>query len=288
MTRRLWFPGWRCFAWVFLAAFPSLSVALGGFGQAAAQPAPSKSDQVPAQSAWSELIRRSAAQYKMFRKTADRTPLVLQAKPILRWANNTRLTEDGFTYLWIGQGRPEAVACIYSWGPDRIRHNFQLLSRGPLEAERDGRRVWYPAQPGVEFRAVPDAATPADSPAARLRQMKAMAEDFAATGAPGFFNQAELHLRLFPREVYRYESQDRRILDGALFAFVDGTDPEVLLLLEAVRSGAGFQWQYALARRTESGLTVRYRDKPVWSVPNSPAARDPREPYMELEFSREP
>ncbi len=120
----------------------------------------------------------------MFRKTADKTPLVLQAKPILRWANNTRLTEDGFTYLWIGQGRPEAVACIYSWGPDRIRHNFQSLSRGPLEAERDGRRVWNPAQAGVEFRSVPDAAKPTDLPAARLRQMKAIAEAFAATGRP--------------------------------------------------------------------------------------------------------
>ena len=288
MTVRIRLNRWSLVAWIFAATLWSLSVAPAGFGQAAAPSVPAAPGQASAPSAWSELIRRSAAEYEMVRETADKKPLVLQPKPILRWANNTRLTEDGFTYLWIGQGRPEAVACIYSWGPDRIRFNFQSLSRSPLTAERSGRRVWYPAKPGVEFRVVPDASTPADSPAARLRQMKAIAETFTATGAPGFFNQAELHLRLLPREVYRYASQDPQILDGALFAFVDGTDPEVLLLLEAVRSGDGFQWQYALARRTESGLTVRYRDKPVWSVPSAPAARDPREPYMELEFPREP
>ncbi len=149
-----------------------MSFAAVNLQQVAAQ-----SDDSATQTAWSELIRRSAAEYKMYRETQDKTPLVFQSKPILRWANNTRLTEDGFTYLWIGQGRPEAVACIFSWGPDRLRHNFQSLSRGPLVVERNGSRVWHPSVPGVEFQRVPEAPTPAESAPARLRQMKAIARD---------------------------------------------------------------------------------------------------------------
>ena len=51
----------------------------------------------------------------------------------------------------------------------------------------------------------------------------------------------EQALRLLPKPLYRYERPDgpTSSSDGALFAFVLGTDPEVFLLLEAAdRPGA--------------------------------------------------
>ena len=57
-------------------------------------------------------------------------------------------------------------------------------------------------------------------------------------------------LRLLPQPLYRYESTDPDVLDGALFTLVSsaGTDPEIILLLEArktpVRCPSG-----SLARR---------------------------------------
>jgi len=43
-----------------------------------------------------------------------------------------------------------------------------------------------------------------------------------------------------------------------------GTDPEVLLLLEARRSSDKFHWQYGLARMNDCGMTVSYKDQEVW------------------------
>ena len=44
-------------------------------------------------------------------------------------------------------------------------------------------------------------------------------------------------LRLLPKPLYRYEPKAGPVIDGAVFAFVMGTDPESLLLIEAVKSG---------------------------------------------------
>ena len=51
-------------------------------------------------------------------------------------------------------------------------------------------------------------------------------------------------LRLLTQPIYKYETADS---GGALFAFVEGTDPEVFLMIEARTVDAGSVWHYALA-----------------------------------------
>lgn len=52
-----------------------------------------------------------------------------------------------------------------------------------------------------------------------------------------------------------------------MFAFVQGTDPEMLLLLEAVaEDDRPPRWQYAFARATTGGLEVQLDGKLVWNV----------------------
>ncbi|MAG94065.1 MAG: hypothetical protein CMJ48_09980 [Planctomycetaceae bacterium] len=53
-------------------------------------------------------------------------------------------------------------------------------------------------------------------------------------------------LRRLSQPIYRYESDNANLLDGAMFAFVQGTDPEVFLLLEARSKGNNHQWEFAL------------------------------------------
>jgi len=58
-------------------------------------------------------------------------------------------------------------------------------------------------------------------------------------------------------------------VDGALFAFVEATDPEALLLVEAIRSptAEAAHWQYTLAKMTSRPVVARRNDEVVWSVP---------------------
>ena len=81
--------------------------------------------------------------------------------------------------------------------------------------------------------------------------------------------------------LYRYQREDGNILDGAVFAFVEGNDPEVLLLLEAQRADGGNSdiWRYTLARMTSYQVTARLDGREIFSAlpywKNNRAASDP-------------
>jgi len=60
---------------------------------------------------------------------------------------------------------------------------------------------------------------------------------------------------------------------------VQGTDPEVILLLETVDTAKGQEWRYALTRRSMLALEADLDGKKVWSVDTSAGARD--EPWFQ-------
>ncbi len=216
------------------------------------------------------------------------------AKPVvaLRWANNSRGngSEDGATVLYIHAGRPLAAACFYPW-EGRLVHDFEAISRERLVGRRGGSTIWQPQTAGVKFADVPDAPVPDATRAQRLRQMKLLAEQFQSTML-GWKNDSSDRetLRLLPRPLYRYEAADEAdgavvdgtAVDGAVFAFVIGTDPETLLLLEAIKKGDAMIWQYAFARRTSGELDGRHRDQVVWKAERNPTTNDPRQPHFSI------
>jgi hypothetical protein len=233
------------------------------------------------------LLDESAGQYTLY-ADADATE-VSKLRCVLRWANQTRGSVDGATYIWTDRGRPIAAVCCYPWYRD-LCDNFQSLARSPIRAEREGKTVWQPKEVGVRFEKVPDSPVPAGSTALRLRQMKALARSFSVTllgWAPGDPDREEL--RLLQQPIYRYECDDSKLLDGALFAFVQGTDPEALLLLEAVPTqpdGKDFEWEFAFARRTSGWLEARHGDRVVWKADKNPEWRDPTSAYFQLSHPR--
>ena len=75
-------------------------------------------------------------------------------------------------------------------------------------------------------------------------------------------------------------------IDGGVFAFVQGTDPEAILLLEAVHADGRPRWQYAFARATSAALEARL-DKPVvWEVDFLAGRATPRDPQLWLSRPR--
>ena len=75
-----------------------------------------------------------------------------------------------------------------------------------------------------------------------------------------------VQLRLLTTPLYRYEKESEQILDGGLFCFADGTDPEAVLVIEAVRDGDALSWEYAFMRRTTLPVTGQLDDGNVWDT----------------------
>ena len=209
---------------------------------------------------------------------------------VLRWRNATRGTQEaeGVFVLWVNKGRPEASASVYPWEGD-IYHVFVSLSReAKLVAREAGRVIWSPETPGVQFHDIPGAPAPADTPAARLRQMKALADRFKVTMTGWKADKSDREeLRVLPKPLYRYERSeatgpDPGWVDGEVVGFVQGTDPEAILLLEAVRQGGRPRWRYAFARATAGGLEARLDQMVVWEVGFLEGQATPLKPEMTL------
>ncbi len=213
---------------------------------------------------------------------------------VLRWQNGTRGTQesDGVFVLWVHQGRPDASASIFPY-EGSIHYELVSLSReSKLVAREDGRVIWSPATPGVAFQDIPGAPAPADTPTARLKQMKGLADQFkvALTGGRADKSVRE-ELRLLPRPLYRYElseapGPDAGTIDGAVFAFVQGTDPEAILLLEAVHPDGRPRWQYAFGRATSVSLEARLDKRVVWAVDSLAGTTTLRDPQLWLNRPR--
>ena len=55
-------------------------------------------------------------------------------------------------------------------------------------------------------------------------------------------------------------------MDGAIFAFAYGTDPELLMQIEARARKGSKHWQVAFARLASAELSVQLEEKVVWSA----------------------
>jgi hypothetical protein len=251
---------------------------------AAQQPGKNEPPEEPAK--LNEVIEKSVGWYDVLPEegAAPLTPV-----PVIRWRNVVRGQEgEAMMVVWPHNGRPIAVASIYPW-EGSMNHEFDSLSRGTkLLAKDKDRVIWSPQTPGVEFKQVPGAPKPAKAPAERLLQMKGIAERFKATMTGWAADNSDKEsLRLLPRPLYRYDlanakEPDPQLLDGGLFAYVQGTDPEVVLILEAIGSAEKAEWHYACVRATSGGLEVKLGDDIVWTAPKYPNARDPKLPHFTM------
>lgn len=215
----------------------------------------------------------------------DPEPLKFNKTPVLRWPNLTRGTIVGGTFIWTKDERPEVIACLWDWeGYGGVWFAFQSLSSGNLVAKKGGGVFWRSDKPDVEFAKLEGAPVPADSPVKRLAQMKELADRFRARMHPHTGGTEELRLLTTP--LYRYKSGE--VIDGAIFAFVQGTDPEVTLHLEAIRSKADGKdvtdWRYAISRRSGRPLDAMLDDKHIWSAGRSDGAPD--EPWYQAPLGR--
>lgn len=231
--------------------------------------------------------------YEVTRGKDDPVKLVLQKEPILRWSNPAAGSIYGDVYVWTSQGRPEVLASIYRWyHPYRSQTaEIHSLSTGEVAISSKDRKIWQPAKPGIEFNATRDAPDPAEKPGLRLQQMRGLAKEFSVKLLDTREDKEKgvaRELRMLNQPVFRYNSQHPEVLDGAMFAFVEGTDPEAWLLLEARQKDGKFTWQFAFARMNNDELHGYQKQAEVWKVAKTDAPwQNPRELTYALFFIRD-
>ncbi len=234
------------------------------------QPQTPKDQAKNKRAAWlHELYLREASPYKFFLDDQKRQELKLRPEPVMRWTSDGDY--NGEVYVWTHQGASGIVGCIFSGprGNDArgIMHEFHSLAPNRLYAGEGGATGWIPQEPGIKLEPLSGAPEPAKTHAPRLTQMRDLARRFNAHVQR---ENSKWEMRLLPQPIYRYEISDENspVVDGALFAFVwtAGTDPELLIAIEARKSDKGVQWYYAPARFTNCEAWLQYQGKEVWKA----------------------
>ncbi len=215
------------------------------------------------------LHRHEAMRWEMFVDPERTKAAEFVAEPVYRWNNLSRANgQSGAMFVWTHGGRPVVLGGVFS-NPENgqrvLMHEFHALGPQRLFPRfKDSKQEWLPGA-GVALLPLPDA--PAVEPAAARRklQMRDLARRFTAHTVDNV--NARWQLRLLPQPLYRYEKPEGDIIDGALFAFISdaGTDPEIVLVLEAVKAGEQQVWQYRLVRFSISSLYVQYQDNDIWT-----------------------
>jgi hypothetical protein len=156
----------------------------------------------------------------------------------------------------------------YDRTPGEWGYDLTATSDVQFSADVTGHGRWAPRKSDFKLLPAGDIAPPVTTEAARLRQMKQLARSLNASE---LWKGQRSELRLLPTEVHRYSDAASGIVDGAVFIFVVGSNPEAILLVEAHQadggSAAAGSWKYGLARMSAAEMTFRLGDSEVWKVP---------------------
>jgi hypothetical protein len=76
---------------------------------------------------------------------------------------------------------------------------------------------------------------------------------------------------MLAQPIHRYRDPLAGLLDGAMFIFAHGTNPEIVLLIEAAgQDAAAAAWQYGVARLGSAELHVSLDSREVWTQERTP------------------
>jgi hypothetical protein len=209
-------------------------------------------------------------QTKIVRRGAMPVEAELVSQPVLYWDDVPRAHHYGTLWIWGAKGRPAAIIEMYTvnfakeiqrW-PGNVLHS---LAPEPLDCEAEFSWDWAPSQPGFALKPVDGAAAPAATNTGRRLQMRALAKRFSAEQT---WRDGRAQLRLLTTPVWQYEAAEEGLIDGGLFVFAHGgANPEVVLILEAIRHKNGERWSFGCVRLGHAEMKVAFDGREVWSAP---------------------
>ena len=218
-----------------------------------------------------EMRRRAADLIVKLGPPSAAATLQPNTAALLRFNDATREFHDGTLWAYCDRGRPCLMVSIEKY--DKFwSHELISLTERELVVEA-GDWTWQPQEPLVKPQPIVKAEEPAGTAEGRSRQARALARRFSAVEFLGD-DQERIELRMQSRPILIYTAAELGVETGMLFVLSNGTNPEVLLMLEAVRKGESARWQYAFARISTAALEGALDGERVWGVDHSKSPRN--------------
>lgn len=202
-------------------------------------------------------------------------------RPVLSFGDSARANQNGSVWVFGKKGRPLAFIELYK-GTERNANwvHAATFTGKELIVMKTPSGQWKPAKLQSEPVAFGDAAPSEAKETQRLRQARELARRFTAHE---FWDpdNSRSELRLLAQPVHRYSDEQQELRDGAAFMIAHGTNPEVILLIEAIgKDLKTARWHYSLARLGSAEMHVELDGKEVWKCSRAPGVvGSPSDPY---------
>jgi hypothetical protein len=193
--------------------------------------------------------------------------------PAFRYDDQPRRFIDATLWVWTDQGRPVAFQKIEAVesgdnnpSSPHWQYCFTSVSSDLLSAEWPSKHRFRATEPGVTFRPLEDAPAVAKGSAERKRQARELVRRFSARILPDpRETNSSQDMRLLSTPLFDYADSQTKEYQGAVFGFsTNGTNPDLLLLLEVRGEKDKAAWHFAPARMTVGAVTLRWREAKVW------------------------
>lgn len=197
---------------------------------------------------------------------------LLKANPLIRYSDQERALTQSSLWVWHRDEVPVLFCKVERvTRPDSPRHAWQFCCSPALDQKVDvewNREFrWRAKEVGVRWTPFADKSAPGNKPALRLSQLKALARQFSGEIENSRTRDRET-MRLLAQPLYRYASAKQGILDGAVFGLTsNGTNPDTLLLIEAVSEATGSPWRYAVVGMSGDAVEIARSGQTVWQKP---------------------
>ena len=206
-------------------------------------------------------------------------------KPLLYYGDPTRETDRGSVWGWGEKGRPVALIELFQNTNDRKRWAYAICntSGGKLRAKYAGANWWRENESASELKTIPGAPAPAAEAPQRQRQLKQLAGKF--TGHQFWDpNNSRFELRRLERPLHTYRDEENGVLEGAVYTLANGTNPEIMLFIEArvnPKDKTKPVWRFTVGRSAHAELHLEFDGKEVFEAPRADRAglSAPDKPY---------
>jgi hypothetical protein len=205
----------------------------------------------------------------------ETTKAKVHPTPLMKYTDVPREIEMATLWVWQDEGCPVAVGKVEGYrrpGGTRWFYCFTSASTGLVEARWPGGRRFEASKPGMEWNALKGPA-PQETAAGRRRQLKELFHRFSATTRDDLLKTSD-ELRPLARPLHEYSSPQRGVVQGVLCGFAaNGTNPDVIVALEAVRPAGGKEapsWRYSVVGMTSAGISVKLDKAEVFTRPYTP------------------
>jgi hypothetical protein len=200
----------------------------------------------------------------------DEKEVELKEQPVLTFGDSTRGNKNGSLWVFGTKGRPHAFVELFKqaeladWA-----HTATLTGKDRIILRTPRSGQWKPEKLQIEPATIANAPVPEPKEAARLRQIRELARRFTAHEFWDPSN-SRFELRLLAQPIHRYSDENQELVDGAAFVLANGTNPEVILLIEALgKEPKEGRWHYSLALAGSAELHVELDGKEVWKCPRA-------------------